>query len=405
MRVTRPNRGLPNETDAALDLISSDDRAWLLRLCAHLSRDADVAEDLAQETLIEAWRHLERLREPDQLRPWLTGIARNVYLRWSRQRAREAGRRLFATTDQSGGGLLEQIPNNDAQTFDLELERQELATLLDRALGLLPVESRDLLIQHYIQESSQAEIAERLGLSQGALAVRLHRGRLSLRRVLADTMADELAASGITVPDDAYWHPTPLWCRYCGAHKLLARIHPDRMLVLRCPNCCRSHGEAHSEAQLPATYRVTKGYKTLYRSMLGQSHAETRAWLSGSPGTCPSCGTPLRVRLGALLASPLVGGHWGVQRHCPNSRCAVSEPNGVALDSTTLATMNLGSPEGRRFWQKHSHLLALPEREIEHQGVPAILVSFQDMESAARLDVISSRDSFETLGIHRVHAS
>lgn len=47
----------------------------LVRLCAALSGSGDAAEDLAQETLIEAWRHVQSLRNPDALRPWLFGIA------------------------------------------------------------------------------------------------------------------------------------------------------------------------------------------------------------------------------------------------------------------------------------------------------------------------------------------
>jgi len=63
----------------------------------------------------------------------------------------------------------------------IELERHELAALLDRALALLPPETRLALVQHYIEESSHAAIAARLGLSEGGVAVRLHRGKLAFR--------------------------------------------------------------------------------------------------------------------------------------------------------------------------------------------------------------------------------
>jgi phage FluMu protein Com len=227
---------------------------------------------------------------------------------------------------------------------------------------------------------------------------------LSLRRVLVENMADELVASGIIVPDDAFWHPTPLWCRYCGTHKLLGQVSLDGMLILRCPSCSRMQDEAHSEAQLPAPYRSMKGYKTLFRKMLIMAHTETREWFSGRPGNCPRCGMPLLVRLGHLHASPLVGGHLGVQRICTNPGCDASATGGQVFDSTTLATLSLALSKALSFWHEHSHLLRLPEREMEHQGIPAILVSFQDKQGPARLDVISSRDSFEPLGSHLVRA-
>src|SRR3954465_13508072 len=61
----------------------------LVRLCAHFTGDRDAAEDLAQETLIEAWRHQDRVYDRQGYSSWLSAIARNVSLRWVRQRGRE----------------------------------------------------------------------------------------------------------------------------------------------------------------------------------------------------------------------------------------------------------------------------------------------------------------------------
>jgi DNA-directed RNA polymerase specialized sigma24 family protein len=57
-----PHHPLPH--DAAL----LGERARLVRLCARLTGDWDAAEDLAQETFVEAWRALDRLRDPGGLR-------------------------------------------------------------------------------------------------------------------------------------------------------------------------------------------------------------------------------------------------------------------------------------------------------------------------------------------------
>ncbi len=56
------------------------ERARLVRLCAYLTGDAQAAEDLAQETLVEAWRHAHKLHDPHGREPWLRAIARNVCL-------------------------------------------------------------------------------------------------------------------------------------------------------------------------------------------------------------------------------------------------------------------------------------------------------------------------------------
>src|SRR5262245_52105239 len=123
-----------------LDDTLSGERARLVRLCARLSGDRDAAEDLAQETMIEAWRHQDRLQDQQGADRWLAAIARNVCLRWARQRGRERMRLSFPTYELPGEQL-ERLPADDGD-ITIELEREELAELLDRALALLPADTR-----------------------------------------------------------------------------------------------------------------------------------------------------------------------------------------------------------------------------------------------------------------------
>ena len=67
----------------------SQQRTRLIRLCTRMTGKTDVAEDLAQEALLEAWKHLHSLRDPQRFSPWLAGIARNLCLRWKRAQERE----------------------------------------------------------------------------------------------------------------------------------------------------------------------------------------------------------------------------------------------------------------------------------------------------------------------------
>jgi hypothetical protein len=62
--------------------------------------------------------------------------------------------------------------------------------------------------------------------------------------------------------------------------------------------------------------------------------------------------------------------------------------------------MVLNLPQGRAFFQAHPRLRALPQREIDHAGVAAIVVSFAGVPDNAAYDVILNRDSYETLAIH-----
>ena len=84
-------------------------RPGVVRLCARLSGSPESAEDLAQETLVEAWRHADRLRDAAGVAPWLGAIARNVCLRWARRRGRERARQVAQAQ------LIPQPPQDDEQ--------------------------------------------------------------------------------------------------------------------------------------------------------------------------------------------------------------------------------------------------------------------------------------------------
>ena len=211
----------------------AEERRRLVRLCARVTGDPAIAEDLAQETLLEAWRHADSLRNPEARSAWLSGIARNVCRRWARSKGRELSRIVPRSVDSN-----EESAEWLADDFDveLELERDELATLLDRAMELLPAETRSALMHRYVEDAPQALIAERLGLSEGAVAMRLSRGKLALRRVLASDLREDSLAFGLHPGVSHQWGPTRVWCSMCGVERLIGHFDPiDGALMLRCP--------------------------------------------------------------------------------------------------------------------------------------------------------------------------
>src|SRR5579872_2740408 len=200
------------------------ERPRLVALCASLTGDPTAAEDLAQETLIEAWRHRDRLRDSARERQWLAGIARNVSLRWLRARSRESARTLALPVstegDEASAPTWDDLLAGDAD-LAIELERHELVALLDAALALLPPETRATLLAHYVEQTPLAELAGRLGASDATVAMRLQRGKLALRRILTTELYQEFAPHAPDLYERHAWEETSLWCSICGRRHLL----------------------------------------------------------------------------------------------------------------------------------------------------------------------------------------
>ncbi|MDP9380663.1 MAG: RNA polymerase sigma factor [Chloroflexota bacterium] len=360
--------------------IDADERARLVGLCAHLTGDTDATEDLAHEVVAIALRGDPALRDPSRRRQWMSGIARNVCRRWV---SRKVGDHLVVTSE-----ALEWEENLADRRIDIEreLERAELLDLLDRALGALPDPTRRVLVARLAEGLPQREVAERLGMSETAVATRLLRGKEQLRRVLLTGMPKEAAEYGL-LPASGEWEETRIWCPACGGRRLLGRFAPDRHgLWLRCPGCgdtCvayTEHGdfdEAH-----PGFFHGLKGYKPSLNRVLAGSH-ELHARASADPLIpCPGCREPVRVRFDP---EGLTAETW-----C--ACCGSSSRNDAAHLVHAL-------PEARRFWREHPRMRTLPPRSLEHGGRDAVLLTLESLGGASRLHVIMVRDTLQVLAI------
>lgn len=155
-----------------------------------LVEDFDVAEDLAQETLLNAYLHLRTLDEPARVGNWLRIIALNrarTYLRQKRP----------APIPGSGGDLpapAHILSVEQLATVQEEERRQRVleATALE-ALRRLPVLSCQLLVLCCSGGYTTAEAARLLGLSYAAAKMRLHRVRKQLQEEVTEMVEKTLA--------------------------------------------------------------------------------------------------------------------------------------------------------------------------------------------------------------------
>ncbi|HEY0070872.1 MAG TPA: RNA polymerase sigma factor [Chloroflexia bacterium] len=378
-----------------LDDVLVAERARLVRLCARLSGSPDAAEDLAQETLIEAWRIRDRLYDPTGYPQWLSAIARNVCRRW----VRSHGRDLVHLAQPNGFDPLRSIlENQPAEDFDLEieLEREELAVLLDRAMSLLPEATRAVLVQRYIEETPVAQVAERMGLTEGAVEMRLQRGKLALKRVLATDLSEEASVYGLGGTDPTARQETRIWCPRCGQHRLMGRMsHHVGTMSLWCPGCSRLLGTEVFSSGIAYLLVGVKGYRAALTRLLTWVNNYYDQALSDFTGPCAGCGR--RNTLHPTLprqVTPTLGREPGLHVLCSSCK---------RLSWASLRSLAQALPQVREFWKLHPRLRTLPIRELEANGRPAYMVSFRPVNDSAEMDVIIDRETFRTLAIHETH--
>ena len=139
----------------------------------------DRSEDLAQDTFVVAWQRLSVLREPEKLRAWLCGIARNLISNSQRHASREPAQLAGPIDPVHELTALEPTPPEQA------VSREEEA-ILWRALEKIPETYREPLVLYYRGHHSVEDVARELELSEDAVKQRLARGRVILHeQVLA----------------------------------------------------------------------------------------------------------------------------------------------------------------------------------------------------------------------------
>lgn len=360
----------PLRAEAPLDTDTlAQERARLVRLCARATGDPDAAEDLAQETLFEAWRAAHKLRpgaSPDERGRWLAVIARNVCRRWGRRRGREVSRRVFPFPAeprgaQSEGSLsvLAQVP--DGFDLEAELERRELVGLLDRAMGLLPPETRRVLYERIVAQFPLAAMAHRFGLSQGAVAMRLQRGKHALRHVLTTALLRESLSLGLFVPDDVGWQQTRLWCSYCGRRRLEGRFSAEHeTLGLRCPDC-GTYSHSRGSPRNGFGWDEVHGYRARLARIwqwCGRAHL---SGLESRRVVCAGCGRHVHLRVATLAAgAPAPAPRLQLSAHCAACGSGFQEAHDWLM---------LCLPEAQRFLHDHPRIRFAGLRPVNAQGV------------------------------------
>jgi RNA polymerase sigma-70 factor (ECF subfamily) len=132
-------------------------------------RDTSLAQDATQQALLDAWRHLPTLRDPDRFEAWSHRLlVRACYAESRRERRQHGNLRLLARTDVESDS-----------TSRVAIQEQ-----LDRGFRGLSVEHRTVVVLVHYLGLTPTEAAERMGTPPGTARSRLHYALLQMRSAL-----------------------------------------------------------------------------------------------------------------------------------------------------------------------------------------------------------------------------
>ena len=171
--------------DGELDLLSElfeRHHRRLFNFFLRLTPDRSAAEDLVQEVFVRMLKYRHTFKSDGELTPWMFALARNAAVDQYRHRPKELQEDPEAPEPVSSG----EAPSE-------RLEKRERSELLQAALRRLPAEKRELLLLARFGEMKYEAIGELLGVSVGAIKVRVHRALKELREAYQTVAGEGLA--------------------------------------------------------------------------------------------------------------------------------------------------------------------------------------------------------------------
>jgi RNA polymerase sigma-70 factor (ECF subfamily) len=157
------------EPDAFEDLIAVMERP-LLYYATSLTGNADSALDVLQEVWIKALRGIHKLKDPGSLRSWLYTITHGVAVdRIRRNASRERA---------------EQVELEDFEEAEEPSFAEEDAAAIHQALSRIRLRHREVLVLHFLEDLSIAEIAGVVGCSEGTVKSRMHYAKRAMKEIL-----------------------------------------------------------------------------------------------------------------------------------------------------------------------------------------------------------------------------
>ncbi len=174
-------RALAGSERAFYDLVKRYERP-IFSLIVRMVHDASIAEDIAQETFLKAFRRLDTYDPTRKFSSWLFKIGHNATLDHLRRPSLDT-RPLEAQGDDETD-LASVLADEKSESPEAGAGRYDLARALDRGLRSLRADYSEVLLLRFRQGLSYQEIAEVTGQPLGTIKTNLHRARKELAGVL-----------------------------------------------------------------------------------------------------------------------------------------------------------------------------------------------------------------------------
>ena len=154
-----------------------------------MMRSEEEAIDLSQEAWIKGWQRLNQFQGESSFATWMTRITINLCLDAIRRQKRHRAESI-EEMDEETGGVERHMPVITVNPTE-RLERTELRTRIDAALGKLSSAHRTVLVLHEFEDMEYKRIAKTMGCSIGTVMSRLFYARRKLAALLADLKSEE----------------------------------------------------------------------------------------------------------------------------------------------------------------------------------------------------------------------
>ncbi len=186
LEVRLVRQSLEGDLDAFGKLVALH-RSRVFSMLVQIVRNEEDAWDIAQEGFVKAWRALHTFKGDSAFFTWLFRITRNLAIDHLRKRERRAETRLDETyPSEAAGASPAASPAKHTDSPDERAWQSEIASRIDKALGELSDEHREVIVLRELHGLDYNEIASVMGCSVGTVMSRLFYARKKLQNLLRD---------------------------------------------------------------------------------------------------------------------------------------------------------------------------------------------------------------------------